>query len=368
MRILILTNNDVGLFRFRFELVQSLRASGHEVLLSLPPGSLVKHFETLGCTFLPTPFSRRGMNPLSDLGLLLRYLRMLRKYKPQAVLTYTIKPNIYGGLACRLLGIPYLANITGLGTAMEQGGLVSRLLYFLYRAGLKKANCVFFQNEHNRRMFETVLSQSADARLLPGSGVNLQRFQPLPYPGDEAGTRFLFIGRVMRDKGVNELLEAMAAVRTAHPDARLDLLGGCDEDYEGILNARQADGLLTWHGHVNEVLPFIEACHCLVLPSYHEGTANVLLEAAASARPVIATRVPGCMETFDEGVSGLGCEPRSAVSLKDAMLAFLHLSQGARRDMGLAGRTKMEKEYDRGIVVNAYEEELARVAAEKRSQ
>jgi len=363
LRVLILANNDVGLYRFRFELLQALRAAGHEVFISLPPGDLVKPLQVIGCVFLPTPFDRRGMNPLRELGLLLRYLRLLRRHRPDAVLTYTIKPNIFGGLACRLRRVPYLANITGLGTAMEGGGAKSRLLFFLYRLGLKGAGCVFFQNARNREVFERVLRPGAHSRLLPGSGVNLQRFTPLPYPGGEEGTRFLFIGRVMGDKGVNELLAAMARVKAAHPTASLTLLGGCDEAYEEVLAQHQQSGLITWKGHVNEVLPYIKACHCLVLPSYHEGTANVLLEAAASARPVIATRVPGCQETFDEGVSGLGCEPRDVDSLAQAMLAFMDLTQDSRRAMGLAGRKKMEKEYDRGIVVKAYCEELNRILA-----
>lgn len=358
MKILILANNDVGLYRFRAELLQAL-APLYEVTVSLPDGVFVPQLKAMGCRFIDTPISRRGTNPIHEAGLLINYLRMIRRVRPDLVLTYTVKPNIYGGLACRLSGIPYIANITGLGTSIENGGLLSRLVLRLYRQGLKKARCVFFQNSRDLDFITQRHIFRGRRRLLPGSGVNLSAHAPLPYPDDKLGIRFLFIGRVMRDKGVEELFHAARETVQQHPETSFFLAGECDEDYEKELAALQKEGILHPLGFVEDIRAHFANCHCVILPSYHEGMANVLLEAAATGRPVIATRVPGCRETFDEGVSGFGCETGSAEDLTRAVLRFLALPHKEKAAMGLAGREKMEREFSRAIVVDAYLEEIS---------
>ena len=367
MRILVLTNNDVGLYRFRKELIEKL-VLDHEVVLSLPDGEFTGCFQSIGCQYVQTEFDRRGSNPLADLSLLITYVKMIRKHRPDLVLCYTVKPNIYGGLACRLTRTPYLANITGLGTVLEDNSALSRLLRFLYRAGLKKAACVFFQNQENHKYIVDHRMFTGRTRLLPGSGVNLSEFVVADYPSSEEEIRFLFVGRVMKNKGIDELLKAIRTVKAHYPTATLDIVGGFDENYEKKLAEAQTQGHLAYHGLQNNVRDYIERCHCLVNPSYHEGMSNVLLEAAASGRPVIASKVPGCQETFDESISGLGCEVRSADSLAERMIEFIRLPHQRKKEMGLAGRRKMEREFSREIVINAYMEEIDRIAERDKAQ
>ncbi|HSK67851.1 MAG TPA: glycosyltransferase family 4 protein [Candidatus Limnocylindria bacterium] len=364
MRVLVLANNDVGLWRFRRELLEALVGAGHEVHVSLPQGRLVPEITGLGCRFIPTEVDRRGMNPLKDLRLLARYRGMLREVRPGAVLTYTVKPNVYGGLAARMLGVPQVANVTGLGTAVEGGGPLGRLVLLLYRVGLARARRVFFQNRRDMEFLQGKGAVRAPSALVPGSGVNLRAHSPMPYPDAGDGVRFLFIGRLMRSKGVEELLAAFREVKARHPDASLTLIGEPDEGDGQRFRDMDARGEAIYLGYRPDIHEQIARSHCVVLPSWHEGMANTLLEAAATARPVIASRVPGCLETFDEGVTGLGCGAKDAPGLRDAMLAFIAMPQADRARMGEAGRRKMEAEFDRGIVVDAYLREIDSIGKE----
>ena len=278
--------------------------------------------------------------------------------KPDVVLTYTIKPNVYGGLVCGIMKIPYLVNVTGLGTTIENGGVLATISTTLYRIGLKKARCVFFQNKENQKLFVDKGIVKGRTRLIPGSGVNLQTHKLEPYPDDNEGIRFLFVGRIMKDKGIGELLSAIKEIHSVNQNVVLDVVGFCDEDYSVALNEAEKEGAINNHGLQSDVHPFYTNCHCTVLPSYHEGMANVMLEASSTGRPVITTRVPGCQETFDEGITGFGCDVKSTESLKQAMLRFLSIDQAEREQMGQAAREKMIREYDRNIVLKAYKEEI----------
>jgi galacturonosyltransferase len=276
-------------------------------------------------------------------------------------LTYTIKPNIYGGFACRIFNIPHIANITGLGTAIENGGLLQKFLLMLYKSGLKKAACVFFQNESNKKYFEKNNIVMTKVVLLPGSGVNLTQHSFEEYPDDSDGVRFLYIGRIMKDKGINELLEAIVIVKKAYPNVHFDIVGPCEEDYEIKLLEMDSQGLLSYYGEQESVHGFLKNAHALINPSYHEGMSNVLLEAAATGRPVLASNIPGCRETFEEAVSGFGFEAKSAESIKNTIIKFIELPYKRKKNMGLAARGKMEKEFDRTIVVDAYMQEIGKV-------
>lgn len=360
MTILILANNDVGLYRFRRELIEAL-CRENEVFLALPEGKMVPELKKTGATYIPFPFRRRGMNPFADMGQFLRYVRLIRKIRPHVVLTYTIKPNVYGGLACRVTKTPYIGNVTGLGTAMANGGVLSFITSYLYTLGLKRARCVFFQNAAQRELFTQKQLVQGKNRLIPGSGVNLNDHRLTAYPPQDGVTRFLFVGRIMRDKGIEELLSAMRKLWQARPDIFLDIVGEYDEDYSQAIGLAQEEGFAKYHGLQLDVRPFYQAAHCIVLPSYHEGTSNVLLEASAIGRPVITTNVPGCRETFDEGITGFGCMPRDAGSLKEAMEKFLALPYEERAAMGRAGHEKMLREFDRNIVIGAYMEEIGKL-------
>jgi len=356
-KILILANNDVGLYKFRLELIQEILRT-HEVFISLPNGEYIPKLISLGCYFIETPISRRGTNPITDIKLIKKYKNIIKEVKPDLVLTYTIKPNVYGGLACSVAKVPFIENITGLGTAIENGGLLQKVTLFLYKISLKKAKSVFFQNETNRNFFKDKGIVGNNARLIPGSGVNLEQHRLEVYPQNDEKIKFLFIGRIMKAKGIEELLEAIKTVKTAYPNVQFDLIGASEEDYNQRLDELHKLKLINYYGQQEDVHSFIKKSHATILPSYHEGIANVLLESAASGRPVLASKVPGCRETFNEGISGLGFEVRSVDSLVKAIIRFINLSYNQKKEMGLAGRTKMENEFDRNIVINAYLEEI----------
>ncbi|MFD6443000.1 glycosyltransferase family 4 protein, partial [Peribacillus sp. NPDC060186] len=245
-KILILANNDVGLYKFRKELIEEL-IKGNEVHVSLPNGDFIPKLKELGCKFIETPISRRGTNPITDLKLLINYRRIIKDIKPDLVLTYTIKPNVYGGLACRLSGIPSIANITGLGTAVENGGILQKITLFLYKVSLKKAKCVFFQNKENKEFIIKKKVFSGNHRIIPGSGVNLNYYSQLDYPSDEK-INFLFIARVMKEKGIDQYLAAAEYIRRKYPNTAFHILGFCEDAYEDKLKRMQDQGIIQYHG------------------------------------------------------------------------------------------------------------------------
>ena len=351
MKILLLANFDVGMYQFRKELISALLLM-HEAVIALPDGDMIRPLEEMGCRFMDVPVDRRGINPVTDAKLLLRYWKLLRQEKPGLVITYTIKPNIYGGMVCRLLRIPYAVNITGLGTAFQNRGALRALVTMLYKLALKKAKVVFFENAGNMQtLLDEGIVRSGQCCLLSGAGVNTEHYAYTPYPADESVTRFLFVGRVMREKGVDELFAAMERLRREGYDCVLDVVGGYEENYTETIRACTAEGWLNYHGYQKDVRPFIERAHCFVLPSWHEGMANTNLECAAMGRPLITSRIPGCMEAVAEDESGLLCEPKNADSLYEAMARFMTLSREQRSAMGCAGRAHMEAMFDKKKVV-----------------
>ena len=353
MKVLVLANNDIGLYQFRKELIQEL-LKDNTVVLSLPYGEMVEPLLEAGCRFLDTPVDRRGVNPVTDFGLFLRYRKTIKKEKPDLVITYTIKPNVYGGLACRLLRVPYAVNITGLGTAFQGHGLLRMVVTTLYRLGTSGAKVVFFENVENQQIFiDEKLVKEEKTCLLNGAGVNLEHYQVSEYPEECDGIRFLFVGRVMKEKGIDELFSAMRRLHQDGYSCTLDVLGGFEENYAQQMEEYQEAGWLHYHGYQRDVRPFIAQSHCFVLPSWHEGMANTNLECAASGRPVITSDIHGCKEAVVEGVSGLLCQRKDAQSLYETMKTFLQLSHEEKRQMGLAGRKHMEDVFDKKKVVSA---------------
>lgn len=352
MKILILANYDLGLYQFRRELIEELLKS-NAVYISLPYGELVEPLKAMGCQFLDTPLERRGMNPLKDGELFLTYLKLFRQVKPDLVITYTIKPNIYGGFAARVAGIPYAVNITGLGTAFQSHGMLRKIVTQMYKLGCKKAKVVFFENAENRQIFlEERIVREQQTCLLNGAGVNLEHYKLADYPtGDE--TKFLFIGRVMKEKGIDELFAAMRKLVAEGYSCSLDVVGMYEEDYKDTIAQGEAQGWLHYHGYQKDVRPFIANCHCFVLPSWHEGMANTNLECAASGRPIITTNISGCKESVEDKVNGFLVSKNSPEELFDVMGSFCILDYETRKRMGLHGRQKMVEQFDKRAVVNA---------------
>ena len=357
-RVLLLANNDVGLYKFRLEVIEKMLSEGNEVFISLPNGSFVDELVKKGCTFIETEFNRHGTNPFKELALLGKYKKILSDVKPDIVLTYTIKPNIYGGIACAAKNIPYVANITGLGTAVENKGVMQLVSTTLYRHALRKAKMVFFQNSENLEFMKEKGIVKTDFDLLPGSGVNLSRYGALPYPKGET-VDFLFIARVMKEKGVDQYLEAAEYIRAKYPETRFHICGACEQDYKARLDELQANETVIYHGLVKDMTEMYRIGACTVHPTYYpEGMSNVLLESSASARPVITTRRSGCREIVDEGKNGFFCEQQNSEDLIKQIERFLSLTPEEREAMGKYGREKTEREFDRSIVVGKYMEQI----------
>ncbi|MBD5456686.1 MAG: glycosyltransferase family 4 protein [Lachnospiraceae bacterium] len=353
-KVLILANSSGGLYDFRNELVLELLKE-YQVVVSLPDEVRTKELAQEGCKVVHTPINRRGVNPLEDMKLIKSYRKLLKQERPDLVLTYTIKPNIYGGFCCGCMKIPYISTVTGLGSTFQKQGILLKVIVMMYRMGLKKAACVFFQNGENQRIFEQYHIKGRDSRLVRGSGVNLDRHTFETYPQGEE-TRFLFVGRMMREKGIEELLKA--AEKLHGPKVSFELLGYCDEDYEDRLDTAEKEGIIRHLGFDPNVHEYMKNASALILPTYHEGMSNVLMEASATGRPVIASAISGCREIFEEGITGFGCKPKDADSLTEAIRKFLNLSIEERTRMGLMARKKMEREFDRRSVIDVYIKEI----------
>ena len=352
-KILILANNDIGLYRFRKELIMELLRRENEVYISLPKGEYVSKLEEEGCVYYETEVDRRGLNPIKDFRLLRKYFQIIKEVKPSLVVTYTIKPNVYGGIVCRTLKVPYAINITGLGTTFQKDGLLKKFVVFLYKTACKAAKVVFFENEENRNIFlkEEIL-QKEKTHLLYGAGVNLEEFSFADYPTDEEPIRFLFLGRIMKEKGVDELFCAAKRVKEEFGErVQFDVVGFFEDAYKEIVEQLSADGIINYHGYQSDVISFYRQTHCLVLPSYHEGMSNVLLEAAAVGRPLITTDIHGCKEAVDDGKSGFLCDVKNQESLYKKISEFVQLPYEEKVKYGMYARRKMEATFDKRKVV-----------------
>lgn len=352
MKILILANNDVGLYKFRKELIQELILRGNKVVVSVPDGELIPYIKKLGVKVILTEVDRRGINPLTDIKLLLRYLRMELTLKPDLIITYTIKPNIYGGFISRLLRIPYAVNITGLGTTFQTENLIKKLVCFLYKISCRRAKVVFFENEENKQIFiDYHLIREEQACKLNGAGVNLEEYPYIEYPDENEPIRFLFIGRVMKEKGMDELLEAAKRIKKEYPEVQFEIVGPMEDEYETVIKKLEQEGIITYYGYQKDVRPFIKQCSCFVLPSWHEGMANTLLEAGAMGRPLITTRIHGCMEAVEEGINGYLTEKDNGESLFQSLLDFIRLENCEKKNMGRKSREHMVEFFDKVEIV-----------------
>lgn len=365
MHVLLTVNAAWNVWNFRQPVLHAMLADGHDVTILAPHDQTAEEIERLGCRVLPLEMNVKGLNPIDDLRLLHRFRAVLRRENPDIVLSYTIKNNIFCALAARAEGIPFIPNVTGLGTAFLSAGLLQRVAERLYRKAFGGLPVVFFQNADDRELFvQRRLVGRDQARLLPGSGIDSERFAATRMPPAHEMPVFLLIARLLRDKGVLEFVEAARSVRRDHPGVRFQLLGAAGSQNrsaidQATVDAWVAEGVVEYLGTTQDVRPRIAAASCVVLPSYREGAPRTLIEAAAMARPVIATDVPGCRAVVDHESSGYLCAVRSAGALAAAMARFLALPAPERARMGRAGRAKMEREFDQAIVVSAYRAAVA---------
>jgi glycosyltransferase involved in cell wall biosynthesis len=336
--------------------------AGYEVLAIAPPDAFSERLPELGCRFVPIEMSARGTSPMQDAKLFLAYRRLLRRHRPDVFLGYTIKPNVYGSLAAQELGIPVINNIAGLGITFLKGGLFQTFVRTLYRTALRRSQTVFFQNPDDRALFLGAgLVQEAQTRLLPGSGVDLGRFQPQlrTRKGDDRLV-FLLVSRLLRSKGILDYVAAAQSLRAEFPDSEFRIAGIAEPGHpEAIpledVRGWHAEGVVNYLGALDDVRVALAEADAMVLPTFYpEGTPRALLEAAAMAKPIIATDVPGCRDVVDDGVNGFLCQPRDSASLAAAMRRLLGLSPESLRAMGAASRRKAEDQFDEQIVVERY--------------
>ena len=350
-KIIICTNHSYMFYQFHHELIAAL-VNSYKVLLSTPFTGHIKELTEAGAECQKTVIDRRGCHPLKDVRLLLFYFKLFQMEKPDLVITYSIKPNIYAGLICRILKIPYCANIQGLGTAFQKKGIAEWVM-LLYSYALKKASVIFFENKANAHLFlKKGMADYRQIRILPGAGVNLCQYAYCPCIRGRKETHFLYLGRLMKEKGMDELLCAFYRLHNKYGSSVILEIAGFDEEsYEEKIKRLCKLGMAVFHGFQKDPIPFYRNADCVLLPSYHEGMSNVLLEAAAIGRPVIASDIPGCREAVLDQISGYLCKPYSSESLYDKMDDFMQLDEEKRITMGMAGRQHMEKNFDRRCVV-----------------
>lgn len=360
-KLLIIANSDSAIYKFRSELIIEL-AKTFKIGIVVPFGEYMKEIENSNYNFFDIRVNRHGLNPIEDLKLLYNYNRVIRKFKPDVALLYTVKPNIYGSIACSMNKIPCLCNITGLGTAVETPGFLQKLLILMYRYAMRKEHTIFFQNEHGREFFrEYNIGREEQYYMLPGSGVNLERFQPMPYPTGDT-VKYLFVARIIKEKGIEEFLSVAKRFHAEGRNAEFHICGKCEQDYENLLSELHEEGVIVYHGLVKDMRSMYEMASCVVLPSYYpEGQSNVLLEGAASCRVLITTNHPGCREAVDDGLTGYLVNKADADNLYVKILKIYEMTKEQREAMGQAGRKKIEKEFDRQIVINAYKERIQRL-------
>lgn len=368
--IALLTNDFDDIYCFRKELIEGLVAEGYDMLISCPKGEKMDLMQHVSYIYDDPVIDRRGTNIKADLKLLLHYRRLFKTHRPDVVLTYTAKPNVYASIAARSLKIPYINNVTGFGSVLKKTGLMRAFIMGLFKFAYRGASCIMFQNATNMQMALEQKMVKGEYRLIPGSGVALERYPLQPYPDGGDGCTgekivFNYIGRILHEKGVDDYMEAAKRIREKYPQTEFNMLGfiePTESHYEQILQQQEQLGNVIYHGSQKDVRPFIAKAHAIIHPStYGEGMSNVLLENAASGRYIITTDNPGCRETVVDGVTGQIYHGGDVDALVEKIEAFLAMPNERRKEMGDAGRAHVSANFSRAIVVQAYKEKIANI-------
>lgn len=358
-KVLILSNHFITLYNFRKELVKKLIEDGNQVFISMPKADENSFFIDMGCRIIETSVDRRGINPIRDLKLILNYIKIMKKLKSDIIFSYTIKPNIYGCIASNITKNKQISNITGTGAVFLKKSIVSFIVKMLYKISLKRSYKVFFQNSGDRDFFIENKMIKDNYAMLPGSGVNLEQYKLYELTNEDE-INFIFIGRVMELKGINEYLECAKIIKSGHPNTNFYIAGFIEEDkYKEVINDYSKRDIIKYIGFQKDIKKWIKKCHCTILPSHGgEGVPNVLLESAAVGRVCIASNINGSKDVIDDGVTGYLFEPGNAEDLIDKVNRFLELSYEDKKQMGMTGRKKVVREFDRKIVIDAYLKEV----------
>lgn len=368
--IALLTNNDDDVYCFRKELIEALIADGYEMLISCPDGPKFELMKEIPYIYDNPDIDRRGTNPVKDFGLMMHYRKLFKQHKPAVVLTYTAKPNVYASIAAHQLGIPVINNLTGLGSVVNEKGLMKSFIMWLFKLAYRKSACMMFQNETNMQVAIDAGMVKGKYRLIPGSGVDTERYPLQPYPdgGDgKAGAPVVFnyIGRILHDKGVDNYIEAARRIKKEYPQTEFNMLGfiePTESHYEQDLAELEKQDIVKYRGSQKDVKPFIARAHCTIHPStYGEGMSNVLQESASSGRFLITTNNPGCQETVEDNKTGYIYQGGNVDALVQTIERFLALPNNQRKVAGELGRERMIEKFSRKIVIKAYQEEIKRI-------
>lgn len=360
--VAIVINTSWNIYNFRLGLLKSLQEEGFKIVAIAPQDDYSEKLEALGFEYHNIDINNKGTNPIEDAKLVFEFYKLYKKIAPDVILQYTIKPNIYGSMAAGILGIPVISNISGLGTVFLNDSLSSKVAKWLYKVALKVPQKVFYQNSYDKELFiQSKLVKEIKTDLLPGSGINTEKFKLLGHSirDSNRSLQFLFIARLVKDKGLLEYVEAAKQICEAYNNIEFCILGSFYPanptaiTYEDM-KVWEDEGIVKYLGTSDDVKSLISEADCIVLPSYREGLSRVLLEAASMEKPIITTNVPGCKEVVNDGVNGYLCEVKNAKSLAEQMEKMILLSNEERQEMGKNGREKVIKEFDEKIVIEKY--------------
>lgn len=352
-KVLILANSSGGLYSFRKELIEKMISNGYVVYASTPFDDCIEELRTLGVNLIQTNMDRRGMHPLKDIKLILHYRKIIKQVRPSLIITYTIKPNLYGATVARLLKVQYAINITGLGTVFQNDSFVRKMVVQWYKFVCKKVKVIFFENEGNKNTFlDFNIVNENKCCVLNGAGVNTDHFYFSDYPPITDKIHFLFIGRIMKEKGVDELFWAIRKLYDEGNNIVLDVVGTFEDDYEKKIKELGQKGCLHYYGYQKDVRPFIEQCHCFILPSYHEGMANTLLECASMGRPLITSDIHGCKEAVIDGENGYLVKIKNKNDLYEKISIFINSSTILKIEQGKVSRKHIMTRFNKKNVVS----------------
>lgn len=368
--VALLTNNDDDVYCFRLELIQAIIASGYRMLISCPDGSKFEVMEEIGLRknqefiYDDPPIDRRGTSIVNDGKLMMHYRKLFKTYKPSVVLTYTAKPNVYASLVAHQLHIPVINNVTGLGSVVNESGIKKSMIMALFKVAYRGSACIMFQNSTNMKLAKELGWVKGDCKLIPGSGVALDRYPVQDYPEGGNGIEgepvvFNYIGRILKDKGVDDYIEAAKRIKAKYPKTEFNMLGfiePTENHYEAELEELGKQGIVLYRGSQKDVKPWIKRAHAIIHPStYGEGMSNVLLENASSGRLIITTDNPGCQETVNDGISGFIYHGGAVDELVQKIETVVHkMPNTTRKQFGIEGRKKVEREFSREVVIKAY--------------
>ena len=366
--IALLTNNDDDVYCFRKELIEALIADGYEMLISCPDGPKFELMKDIPYIYDNPDIDRRGTNPVKDFGLLMHYRKLFKKYRPAVVLTYTAKPNVYASIAAHWMGIPVINNLTGLGSVVNESGMKQAFIMWLFKLAYQKSACMMFQNATNMQVAIDQGMVKGDYKLIPGSGVNTDRYPLQPYPEGGDGKEgepivFIYIGRVLHDKGVDDYIEAAKRIKAKYPQTEFNMLGFIEPTeihYEEDLRILGEQGIVMYRGSQKDVKPWVARAHATIHPStYGEGMSNVLLESASMGRFIITTNNPGCQETLEHEKTGFIYQGGNVDALVETIERFLAMPNETRQKMGEAGRERLKAQFSREFVIKAYKEKIS---------